>query len=166
MKYLKLYILNFLIFFTITNSTLARFELMVLNFSTTDLIYIQVYPVGAIFNGNRMYTLQCKYPTQFYTKIFGGDTILPNYTDTIIAFEINHDVDALTAGTRAAIGFGKYRVDFYEVMIQGDDTIINSTPFDHCDVDFSDSDYPNYGFIPGGPNFDRDILFPTITKTV
>lgn len=137
--------------FTFTNCY-SRFELIISNNSSHNRIYVQVYPVGAIFNGDKKYTFECKYPTSQYHLIIGGAKMIPNIAPNN-NFELNHDMDQQTGGTEAAIGYGRYRISFYSVKEDG--TINYDSLMDYCDVDFSDYNY-SYG---GSYTADIDLSF-------
>ena len=143
----------------LSNGSFARYEVMIENKSNSECIYVRVFPVGAVFNGDKQYSLQCKFPTNDYQYIIGCSVILTPFGTPRSTIEINHDADGTTGGTKAAIGFGKYMVKFYQVTIQGQDTIISVQSFDSCEIDYSDSDFPNYLPFPGGITLDRDIAF-------
>ena len=106
-------------------------ELIIHN-KTNGTLVVEVYPVGAIFNGNKQYLLKCvNSRLGYYDKIFGGvDTLTSNEN-----FILDHDGDLqYCCEGEKSIGYGKYRVEFYQ-----DDSISG-----YCYVDYSDSDYP-YG---------------------
>lgn len=153
---LKLILLSILL---ISKHSFARFELRIENYSYSDIIYVRVFPIGAIFNGRFEYSLKCRYSTSDYDKIFGGDSILQKRVGIPSDFELNHDADGTTGGTEASIGYGKYRVEFYFVREENENLVIDEFPFDYCDVDYGDSDYPNNYVNPPGAEYTRDIVF-------
>jgi len=113
----------------------STFELKIINNSTIN-IKIDVYPVGAIFNGDKLYNLECAHPRDtIYKYIYGGSKILFEGHHT---FELNHDADYYNGTSHASISYGKFRVRFsiYNNITEEYDSL------DYCDVDYSDSDYP------------------------
>ncbi|HQY53306.1 MAG TPA: T9SS type A sorting domain-containing protein [Ignavibacteria bacterium] len=157
---MKNFILLIFIVVNFFNVAKARFELQIFNYSTTDFIYVKVYPIGAIFNGYYEYSLNCKYPIlDIYNKIYGGDTILPKKIGQTPDIEFNHDFDNVNGGTNKAIGFGKYRVEFYLSEIIGYDTIYSLV--DYCEVDYTDYNYPY-----GNQSLDTLHYFPYHTNDI
>ncbi|MBS1517572.1 MAG: hypothetical protein JSS91_05745 [Bacteroidetes bacterium] len=113
----------------------TSFELKIKN-NSTDSIKIYVYPIGSIFNGDKLYNLNCKFPRDsVYKFIYGGYKKLYGSNHT---FELNHDADYFRPTTEASIGYGKYRVRFnvYNIFTELYDSV------DYCDVNYGDSDYP------------------------
>ncbi|MFZ1322558.1 MAG: T9SS type A sorting domain-containing protein [Ignavibacteria bacterium] len=99
---------------------------------SSETLKISVYPIGAIFNADMKYKLECKNPTVEYKYIYGGidsGLILNNL------YTLDHDASG-DEGASDAIGYGKYRVVFYTLRFGNYDSV------DYCDVDYSDSDYP------------------------
>ena len=154
-----IFVASMILLSVLSNGSFARYEVMIENKSNSECIYVRVFPVGAVFNGDKQYSLQCKFPTNDYQYIIGCSVILTPFGTPRSTIEINHDADGTTGGTKAAIGFGKYMVKFYQVTIQGQDTIVSVQSFDSCEIDYSDSDFPNYLPFPGGITLDRDIAF-------
>ncbi|MBK8980929.1 MAG: hypothetical protein IPM38_01090 [Ignavibacteria bacterium] len=113
----------------------TTYELKIQNFST-DSLKIDVYPIGTIFNGDKLYSLKCKNPRELYYKfIFGGSKYLNNNYNT---FDLNHDANNYYGTCESSISYGKYRIRFsiYNTVNEEFDSL------DYCDVDYSDSDYP------------------------
>jgi len=119
----------------INNSYGVEGELIIHNENQTTL-NVKIFPVGAIFNGNKKYKLRCENPfPNHYDFIFGGEANLSHNG----IFRLDHDGDLLyCCESDKAIGYGKYKIEFYQNgFFQG-----------YCYVDFSDSDYPYVsGFI-------------------
>lgn len=54
-------------------------EIIVHNYSYQKNIRVQVFPVGAVFNGDKKYRINCAHPRLgIYDKIIGGSKILNN----------------------------------------------------------------------------------------
>ena len=97
---------------------------------TGFVLKVVVYPIGAIFNGEKKFTLQSRLYSN--RKIYGGSKIGMLNLDR---FTLDHDAAAGT-GADSVIGYGRYRVTFFRLNGQNYDSV------DYCDVDFSDADYP------------------------
>ena len=112
-------------------------ELIIKN-NLNNLIKVDVYPVGTVFNGAKEYSLKCVNEwihsgDTIYTKIIGGSKEL-HYLNL---FKLDHDGDLLyCCEGESSIGYGKYRIDFYEEI----NSIFEFKTY--CYVDYSDSDYP------------------------
>lgn len=101
-------------------------------------ITIDVYPVGAIFNGDNtggytgQYTPVAKHPGSLNNYIYGVNQFpLPNQTNQQYYTKINFDKSPDYQGCHFSLGYGKYRIDFY----------VNSVKTFSCNVDFSDANY-------------------------
>jgi len=139
-------LLSFVLQFGFAQGDLHVNELQVRNFSNENVM-IDVYPVGAVFNGDKEYKLRCKYLLGNVEYIFGAKEIVINANNGIA--QLNHDSrdGDLMAGS---IGYGKYRIDFYR-YVGGNWTYQN-----YCYVDFSHSKYPWSNF-PNGLQNDINI---------
>ncbi|MBK8983303.1 MAG: hypothetical protein IPM38_13515 [Ignavibacteria bacterium] len=126
---LVMFTFTFIILNSSYSSTVG--ELIIEN-NSMDTISVSVYPIGAIFNANKSYSLESIFYQNQNRKIFGGIKSL----DPSDIFTLDHDA-ATGSGANAVIGFGLYRIVFS----------LNEDSIDYCDVDFSDSDYP---YITGG----------------
>ena len=96
-------------------------------------IKIDIYPVGAIFNGNYEYALKAAYPIpQQNDKIWGVQQYeLSNQTAQNWFVVANFDKSEYLNGCHFSLGYGRYRIDFYEG--------VNKTFT--CDIDFSDVNF-------------------------
>jgi hypothetical protein len=102
-------------------------------------IAVDVYPFGAIFNGDNTggytgqytpvaaYQVNAQHPYNFGEHQFA----LSNQTSQTWYAMINFDKSPNYQGCHFSLGYGKYRIDFY----------VNSTKTFTCDVDFSDANY-------------------------
>ncbi len=129
-------------------------ELFVRN-SSNMVIKIDVYPVGCIFNGNLDYSLRC---ARFYTnyQYITGNSIKGIEPTVQLGFEHdaeNHDEDDEGMGNDIAgvVGYGKYRIDFYEKTSNNPETYVYRN---FCYIDYSHSNYP---WNPGPNGLTNDI---------
>jgi len=117
---------------------LQNFELKVRNQSVQNrTITARIYPVSMVFNGNKEYRLDARYPldmgTYQYNFINGRNsaeslwTIAPN-----AELNLNHDQDDNRYGTRATLGFGIYKLE----IKWG-----SGNNFDTCTINY-DAGYP------------------------
>lgn len=115
-------------------------ELIIFNKSYQKNIKIEVYPIGAIFNAQQKYSIECiNENLPEYDKIIGGSKILPKRVgSSASSFKLDHDASE-DFNAEASIGFGKYRVVFLEFY---NDTNFTDGISTYCDVDYSDADYP------------------------
>lgn len=130
------------------NESKSNAEVFIYNMSYTDEIRVNVYPVGAVFNGFKRYSLQCRFPRNetpplpSYIYIYGGAKELPVRTTSVAQYlGLNHDIDAAVAQTEGAVGYGKYRVDFYKKNTNSQYEFV-----EYCFFDYSDSDFDDFPF--------------------
>ena len=128
-----------LITFVISKNSLSqnigRGELMFVNNTGTNgyNITIDIYPVGAIFNGADQYAFVAKYQVpESDGKICGlHQKVLSNLTTEEWFVNGNFDKTSEIRGCRYSFGYGRYRIDIY-----------NGTAKEFTvDVDFSDANY-------------------------
>ncbi|MBZ0203816.1 MAG: hypothetical protein K8I03_12430, partial [Ignavibacteria bacterium] len=126
-------------------------ELFIYNKNPYNVIKVNVYPVGVVFNGAKEYNLKCINPENIPGEpphIVGCsvENIQPNGQVVL-----NHDVSEAEINMDGAIGFGKYRIDFY---------IWDATHWEYlnyCFVDFGDADYPYTVGLPGFGLLQADV---------
>lgn len=111
-------------------------ELWIVNRDTNHLLKVAVYPVGLVFNGAKEYKMRATVPQN------SGDSFIVGNTKEYIDFgeRMSLDVDIPTDNNAddGLIGYGKYRIDFYE---RGGNPV-NWIYTNYCYVDFSHSNYP------------------------
>ncbi|MEO8446192.1 MAG: T9SS type A sorting domain-containing protein [bacterium] len=148
---MKTTILFFLfVSFVLTKSSSSNTpELTIINKSNETVKFV-TYPIGAIFNGNYEYDLECKVFSANYDYIFGGQKSGITLNQE---FKLDQDGAPLANG-EASIGYGKYRIVFYKLN-SGYDSV------NYCDVNFSDADYP----YTGDPYLIKDLTLEYYSST-
>jgi len=151
MKNLNIKIVQFFVLLLITlftlnisqSQTLTFGELMIVNntgTSTGKFIKINIYPVGAIFSGGNQYSLDARYPiSQDQKLIYGYSEILnfdQNLSEDQWTTKVNFDATPERDFCETSLGYGKYRIDFYEGADQDNFTFV-----DYCIIDYSDANY-------------------------
>gem|GEM_PF-1674863 len=96
-------------------------------------IKVDIYPVGAIFNGNDQYTLNAANQVGSYNKIWGVEQypLTNNQTTQNWYARINFDKTSDIYECHFPLGYGRYRIDFYE----------GANKTFACDIDFSDANF-------------------------
>ena len=131
-----LLLITFIINKNASPQNIGKGELMFVNNTGTSgyNITIDVYPVGAIFNGADEYAFKAKYPIdeQNNNKICGlHQKVLSNLTTEEWFVNGNFDKTPEIQGCSYTFGYGRYRIDIY-----------NGTAKEFTvDVDFSDANY-------------------------
>jgi len=118
--------------FALSQDELILGEVRIKNHNLSDIIKIQVYPVGCVFNGDKEYKLRCRLPDG-PEYIIGGERENLSYWGSLI---LDNDAGEAFGDVDGAIGYGKYRVDFYKKI---------GTEYDYvnyCYFDYSTSNYP------------------------
>ncbi|HRJ98134.1 MAG TPA: hypothetical protein PL089_00800 [Ignavibacteria bacterium] len=123
-------------------SDLVIGELIIYNYAPNTTLKVKVYPIGFVYNGDKEYNPECILNGNYDYIIGGEEEGIATYS----SFSLDHD-GAGDDGGEASIGYGKYRVVFFQL----DSGIYDS--IDYCDVDYGDSNYPY-----GNP-FTADINF-------
>jgi len=98
-------------------------EIKVINQSTTRTIYVRVFPVSMIFNGNNFYDLHTLFPDVTGNYQYRYMTGASLYNDTISFdhrispghfIEFQHELAAQTSTeSNGILGFGVYKFEFY-----------------------------------------------------
>ena len=155
MKYLKAFTLFIIILsqttFGFDDEPAPMAELFIQNLSTTKDIFVKVIPVGFVFNGkitsgvkDFRYSSEASKPFNFRENhIFGGYRKLHKITGSFTwesnGFLLNHDLGlAQGSACDSIIGFGKYRIEFWDIDPDSDEP---EFLLDYCLIDFSDWDY-------------------------
>lgn len=132
---IRILVIMFLISPLLHSQDIQQGEFMVVNKTGGNgySIKIDIYPVGAIFNGNYEYALKAAYPIpQQNDKIWGVQQYeLSNQTAQNWFVVANFDKSEYLNGCHFSLGYGRYRIDFYEG--------VNKTFT--CDIDFSDVNF-------------------------
>ena len=116
-------------------------ELEIENKSTTDIIKVIVYPVGIVFNGSKECKLRCLNGENILNKFIVGCS-KTNLNPMDGKVRLNHDASGSEPGIDGAIGYGKYRIDFYKKIYEMYHYV------NYCYVDFGHSNYPwTSGFV-------------------
>ncbi|MFA5403806.1 MAG: T9SS type A sorting domain-containing protein [Ignavibacteria bacterium] len=118
----------------IHSQDIDRGEFMIVNQTNSIPITVKIYPVGAIFNGDDQYTVIAanKINPQNNYYIFGKEIAISydqNGNDWYKRANFDKSQDYLYCDL--SIGYGRYRIDFYE----------GTTKTNSCDVDFSDANF-------------------------
>lgn len=123
-------------------------ELMIVNntgSASGKLVKINIYPVGAIFSGGYQYSLDARYRITATNKFIYGYSDILNYNQSLPeqdwTSKINFDANDNTDQCKISLGYGKYKIDFYE----GPD-VNNFTFVEYCYVDFADANYGTGNF--------------------
>jgi len=109
-------------------------EFMIVNQTNSTPITVKIYPVGAIFNGADQYTVIAanKINPQNNFYIFGKELpISYDQNGTEWYIKANFDKSPNFYQCDFSLGYGRYRIDFYE----------GTTKTNTCDVDFSDANF-------------------------
>ena len=145
MDFVLSFILFFIVFSNLYSQDISQGEFMIVNNSGENgyPIKVDIYPVGAIFNGNYDYALKSKYPIdpQQNNKIFGIQQItLSNLTSQTWYTVANFDNTSELRDCQFSLGYGRYRVDFFKSTNGGNNwNQVNTT-----DIDFSDANFTGY----------------------
>jgi hypothetical protein len=131
------FLIVFLFSSFVNSQDIGNGEFMIVNKSSSTLINVKIYPVGAIFSGGGQYTVDAQYPVN---DGLSGKYLYPSqqyqidYEESgniyyIIAnFDYTSDID----GCSFSLGYGMYKIEF-------DDG--NPNHHNECIVDFSDANF-------------------------
>lgn len=144
-------LLSFILIFIVVQSIISQDvvhvnELQVVNRSSYQ-IKVDIYPIGTVFNGDKKYKLLCKRLLgQPELYIIGVKNSFLDANGGQI--QLNHDASDGDIGMSGAIGYGKYRIDFFKWNSINQVWDLKN----YCFVDFNHSNYPW-----GGSTFTNDI---------
>lgn len=116
------------------SQSIGNGEFMIVNQTNSTPITVKIYPVGAIFNGADQYTVIAAHPVPNTNYIY-GTTANVDYNQGNNYKIANFDKTEGGAECYFSLGYGKYRIEFYE----------GTTMTNTCDVDFSDANFYGYG---------------------
>ncbi len=115
-------------------------ELGIYNQTTSKDIMIKVYPIGAIFSGGGQYTVEATHQVvsnEYY--IFGFSDVLTYDLNSENSHSYsNFDASVNYNQCKHSLGYGKYKIDFYERA--GQDLSVFAF-IDSCYLDLSDANY-------------------------
>lgn len=119
-------------------------EFMIVNLTGNTPITVKIYPVGAIFSGGGQYTVDAKYAIdiqQGNTYIYPQVPIVLDYNQSGNDYYVKANFDATEerVGCSFSLGYGAYKIKFYENDVFKND----------CIVDFSDANFKGVSIIPG-----------------
>ena len=130
---LKAIIFHTLLFFIIifsqrsfSQENLPAYEIDIEN-NSSNIIYVRIYPISFVFNGDiendYRYDLHANHLSNpiLYNFINGRNLLVDSFqVNGNSSLFINHDRDATTNGTKATVGFGKYKIVIWNIYDFGD----------------------------------------------